>query len=68
MYIHKAHNPIYNENLIEIQTLQWVLSEVGKKRNNHYYCLELHPSDIKCIIELLFIYPIDIDRTRFWWL
>jgi hypothetical protein len=31
--IHKAHNLIYNENLkIEIETLQWVLSEVGRKK------------------------------------
>jgi hypothetical protein len=27
--IHKAHNPIYNETLmIEIETLQWVLSQI----------------------------------------
>ena len=27
--IHKAHNPIYNETvMIEIETLQWVLSQI----------------------------------------
>ena len=27
--IHEAHNPIYNESLmIEIETLQWVLSRI----------------------------------------
>jgi hypothetical protein len=31
--IHEAHNPIYNESLmIEIETLQWVLSEVDKEK------------------------------------
>jgi hypothetical protein len=32
--IHKAHNPIYNETLmIEIETVQWVLSQVdGSKQ------------------------------------
>ena len=29
--IHEAHNPIYNESLmIEIETLQWVLSQVDR--------------------------------------
>jgi hypothetical protein len=29
--IHKAHNPIYNETLIiEIETLQWVLSQIDR--------------------------------------
>jgi hypothetical protein len=27
--IHKAHNPVFNESLmIEIETLQWVLSQI----------------------------------------
>ena len=31
--IHEAHNPIYNESLmIEIETLQWVLSHVERSR------------------------------------
>lgn len=32
--IHEAHNPIYNETLmIEIETLQWVLSQIdGSKQ------------------------------------
>ena len=31
--IHKAHNPIYNESLmIEIETLQWVLSHVDRSK------------------------------------
>ena len=31
--IHEAHNPIYNESLmIEIETLQWVLSHVDKSK------------------------------------
>jgi hypothetical protein len=32
--IHKAHNPIYNDTLmIEIETLQWVLSQTdGSKQ------------------------------------
>ena len=29
--IHKAHNPIYNETvMIEIETLQWVLSQIDR--------------------------------------
>jgi hypothetical protein len=32
--IHKAHNPIYNESLmIEIETLQWVLSHVDRSKH-----------------------------------
>jgi hypothetical protein len=31
--IHKAHNPIYNETvMIEIETLQWVLSQIDKPK------------------------------------
>ena len=31
--IHEAHNPIYNESLmIEIETLQWVLSHVDTSK------------------------------------
>ena len=31
--IHKAHNPIYNETvMIEIETLQWVLSQIDKQK------------------------------------
>ena len=31
--IHEAHNPIYNESLmIEIETLQWVLSRVDRPK------------------------------------
>ena len=31
--IHEAHNPIYNESLmIEIETLQWVLSHVDRSK------------------------------------
>ena len=31
--IHEAHNPIYNESLmIEIETLQWVLSQVDRSK------------------------------------
>ena len=31
--IHEAHNPIYNEGLmIEIETLQWVLSQVDRSK------------------------------------
>ncbi|HEY6885874.1 MAG TPA: hypothetical protein VI278_17720 [Nitrososphaeraceae archaeon] len=31
--IHKAHNPIYNETLmIEIETLQWVLSQIDRPK------------------------------------
>jgi hypothetical protein len=31
--IHEAHNPIYNESLmIEIETLQWVLSQIDKSK------------------------------------
>jgi hypothetical protein len=31
--IHQAHNPIYNESLmIEIETLQWVLSRVDTSK------------------------------------
>ena len=31
--IHEAHNPIYNRSLmIEIETLQWVLSHVGSSK------------------------------------
>jgi hypothetical protein len=31
--IHEAHNPIYNESLmIEIETLQWVLSQVARSK------------------------------------
>jgi hypothetical protein len=31
--IHEAHNPIYNESLmIEIETLQWVLSRVDTSK------------------------------------
>jgi hypothetical protein len=31
--IHEAHNPIYNESLmIEIETLQWVLSPVDRSK------------------------------------
>ncbi len=34
--IHKAHNPIYNETLmIEIETLQWVLSQVDSSKQYH---------------------------------
>jgi hypothetical protein len=30
--IHKAHNPIYNETvMIEIETLQWVLSQIDNR-------------------------------------
>jgi hypothetical protein len=29
--IHKEHNPIYNETvMIEIETLQWVLSQIDR--------------------------------------
>jgi hypothetical protein len=29
--IHEAHSPVYNETLsIEIETLQWVLSQTGR--------------------------------------
>jgi len=31
--IHEAHNPVYNESLmIEIETLQWVLSHVDRSK------------------------------------
>jgi hypothetical protein len=31
--IHEAHNPVYNESLmIEIETLQWVLSQVDRSK------------------------------------
>jgi hypothetical protein len=31
--IHEAHNPIYNESLmIEIRTLQWVLSQLDTSK------------------------------------
>jgi len=31
--IHEAHNPVYNESLmIEIETLQWVLSQVYRSK------------------------------------
>ena len=31
--IHKAHNPIYNETvMIEIETLQWVLSQIDRPK------------------------------------
>ena len=31
--IHKAHNPIYNETvIIEIETLQWVLSQIDRPK------------------------------------
>ena len=31
--IHEAHNPIYNESLmIEIETLQWILSHVDRSK------------------------------------
>ena len=31
--IHQAHNPVYNESLmIEIETLQWVLSNVDRSK------------------------------------
>ena len=31
--IHKAHNPIYNETvMIEIETLQWVLSQIDRSK------------------------------------
>ena len=31
--IHEAHNPIHNESLmIEIETLQWVLSHVDRSK------------------------------------
>ena len=31
--IHEAHNPIYNESLmIEIETLQWVLSHADRSK------------------------------------
>jgi hypothetical protein len=31
--VHEAHNPIYNESLmIEIETLQWVLSHVDRSK------------------------------------
>ncbi|MBV9177249.1 MAG: hypothetical protein JO327_00265 [Nitrososphaeraceae archaeon] len=31
--IHKAHSPIYNETvMIEIQTLQWVLSQIDRPK------------------------------------
>jgi hypothetical protein len=31
--IHEAHNPIYNESLmIEIESLQWVLSQVDRSK------------------------------------
>jgi len=31
--IHEAHNPVYNESLmIEIETLQWVLSHVDRPK------------------------------------
>jgi len=31
--IHEAHNPVYNRSLmIEIETLQWVLSHVGRSK------------------------------------
>jgi hypothetical protein len=33
--IHEAHNPIYNESLmIEIETLQWVLSHVDRSKQD----------------------------------
>jgi hypothetical protein len=32
--IHKAHNPIYNETvMIEIETLQWVLSQIDRSKH-----------------------------------
>jgi hypothetical protein len=31
--IHEAHNPVYNESLmIEIETLQWVLSHIDRSK------------------------------------
>ena len=31
--IHEAHNPVYNESLmIEIETLQWVLSQIDRPK------------------------------------
>ena len=31
--IHEAHNPVYNKSLmIEIETLQWVLSHVDRSK------------------------------------
>jgi len=31
--IHEAHNPVYNESLmIEIETLQWVLSQIDRSK------------------------------------
>ena len=31
--IHEAHNPIYNETvMIEIETLQWVLSQIDRSK------------------------------------
>ena len=31
--IHETHNPVYNESLmIEIETLQWVLSQIDRSK------------------------------------
>ena len=39
--IHEAHNPIYNESLmIEIETLQWVLSQVDIYQNKNSVLLQ----------------------------
>jgi hypothetical protein len=37
--VHEAHNPIYNESLmIEIETLQWVLSYVDRSKQEVFFC------------------------------
>jgi len=37
--IHEAHNPVYNESLmIEIETLQWVLSQIDRSKQEVLLC------------------------------